>query len=261
MRIFLDFFSDIWRARLVFMQFVGQHVTLRYRRTALGFLWTLVNPLFTMIITSVVFGMMMRVPVKDFAVFLFAGIIPWTLFSNCVLQGGGSILENEALIKKIYIPKQLLVIAKCSSLLVEAVLSFTALFILAVAIGAKVSSALLFLPVAFLLVFVFSTGLSLLMSVSSVYFRDSAHVAGIGLQAGYYLTPIIYPVALVPERYRWIFDVNPMVCFVQLFRSPIYDGVLPSLQIICTAMLLAVGVFLSGVMTFKKFESELIFRL
>lgn len=255
------FFSEMWKFRLVLRQLVSQYVTLRYRRTALGFLWTLINPLFTMVITTIIFSMMMRMPIKSFAVFLFTGLIPFTLFSNCVTQGGGAILESEGLIKKIYIPKQLFVTSKCLSILIDAILSFAALFVLALAIGAKLSSALIFIPVAFVLVFVFSYGISLAMSVVSVYFRDVQHIVGILLQAGYYLTPILYPLTMVPEKFRSIFLWNPMYYFVELFRQPIYHGVFPSSDVIVISAILASLSFIIGAAVFRKYEHTLIFRL
>jgi ABC-type polysaccharide/polyol phosphate export permease len=255
------FFIDIWKSKLVFFQFVDQHITLRYRRTTLGFFWTLINPLFTMAITSIIFSMMMRIPVQNFAVFLFSGLIPWILFNNCLSQGGNVLIENEALIKKVYIPKQLLVLAKCTSLLIEAILSFVALFALAIVIGAKLTGALLFLPIAFALTFIFALGFALLMSITAVYFRDSPHIVGIALQAGYYVTPIIYPVTMVPENYRWVFTINPMFYFVQLFRLPIYENIIPSMQLVVIAFGLAFISLFLGIFTYKKFSTSLIFRL
>jgi len=255
------FFTELWEARFVVRQLVHQYVTLRYRRTVLGFFWTLISPLLTMAITSVIFSLMMRMSLQNFAIFLFTGLIPWTLFSSCVLQGGASIVENEALIKKIYTPRQTFVVSRCISLLVDALLSFGALFFLALFIGAKEGAALLFLPISFLLVFVFSLGIALIMSVVSVYYRDAPYVVGIALQAGYYLTPIIYPVSIVPEQYRWIFYWNPMYYFVQLFRQPIYEGVLPSPVSLIYAVLLALISICVGVKLFLKYDHKLIFRL
>lgn len=255
------FFSELWQTRLVVSQLVHQYVTLRYRRTVLGFVWTLINPLFTMAITTVIFSMMMRIPIKDFAVFLFTGLIPWTLFSSCIQQGGGAILENEGLIKKIYVPRQAFVTAKCTSLLIDALLSFCALFVLAAFIGAHVSFTLLFLPMAFLLAFIFSLGIALIMAVVSVYYRDAQYVVAILLQAGYYLTPIIYPISIIPEQYRWILYWNPMYYFVELFRQPIYGGVLPPANIVGLSVALAAITITVGVSIFRKFDHTLIFRL
>jgi ABC-type polysaccharide/polyol phosphate export permease len=255
------FFSELWQTRLVVSQLVHQYVTLRYRRTVLGFVWTLINPLFTMVITSVIFSMMMRIPVKSFSLFLFTGLIPWGLFSACTQQGGGAILENESLIKKIYVPKQTFVTAKCISLLVDALLSFCALFVLAAFIGIKITPALAFLPVAFALTFVFSLGVALVMAVVSVYYRDTQYVVGILLQAGYYLTPIIYPVSIIPEQYRWVFSWNPMYYFVELFRQPLYTGALPSSEVIGLSVALAATAITVGIGVFRKYDHTLIFRL
>jgi ABC-type polysaccharide/polyol phosphate export permease len=255
------FTSRLWEFRLVFANLVSQHVTLKYRRTALGFLWTLVNPLLTMIITSIIFSLMMRMSLQSFAVFLFAGLIPWTLFSGCLLQGGNAILENEALIKKIYIPRQIFVLARCTGLFIDAFLSFCCLFAIALVIGAPVTGALVVVPFAFLLVFVFALGLALCMSVISVYLRDTAQIVGIVLQAGYYLTPIIYPLRIVPEKYHSLFTLNPMYYFVEMFRKPIYEGVLPDAHTVTVAVLCAAASLLLGAQVFQKYDRDVIFRL
>lgn len=259
--MFIPFFKSLWEFRLVFSQLVRQYVSLRYRRTALGFLWTLVNPLLTMAVTSVVFSLMMRFPLQGFAVFLFSGLIPWTLFSTCMLQGGQTLIENEALIKKIYVPRQTLVMARCTSLLIDAMLSFASLFLIALVIGAHFTSALMVLPLAFLLTFVFACGMALITSVASVFLRDTQQILAIVMQAGYYLTPIIYPVSIVPERFRWLFQINPMHYFVELFRYPIYEGIFPPMQTLLVSMALAAASALVGLFVFTRYDREVIFRL
>lgn len=257
----LAFFARFWEFRLVFSHLVSQHVTLRYRRTALGFLWTLVNPLLTMAVTSVVFSLLMRMPLQGYAVFLFTGLIPWMLFSQCLLMGGASILENEGLIKKVYIPRQTFVFARCTGLLIDAFLSFCCLFLLAALLGARLTPALIILPLAFLLIFGFAVGLALMMSMLTVYFRDLQQIVNILLQAGYYITPILYPINMVPERYRWIFELNPMGYFVEIFRKPIYEGVLPSSSTLWIAAAYALVSLLLGVKLFQKFDRDVVFRL
>lgn len=259
--MFYSFFKNLLEFRLVFSQLVHQYVSLRYRRTALGFLWTLVNPLLTMAVTSVVFSMMMRFPLKGFAVFLFSGMIPWMLFSNCLLQGGQTLIENEALIKKIYVPRQTLILARCTSLLIDAMLSFASLFLIALVIGAHFTSALLVLPLAFLLTFLFACGMALISAVASVFLRDTQLILGIVMQAGYYLTPIIYPKSIVPERFQWLLQLNPMYHFVELFRYPIYEGMFPSFQPLAITTVLAVVSACAGLFVFTRYDKEVIFRL
>ena len=255
------FFSALWEFRLVFRHLLRQYVSLRYRRTVLGFLWTLINPLLTMAVTATVFSLMMKMPLKGFAVFLFSGLIPWALFSGCVMQGGMTLLENEALVKKIYVPRQTLVLARCSSLLVDAILSFACLFIIALVLGAQFSPALLVLPIAFLLVFVFSCGIALIMALLSVFLRDTQQIVSILLQAGYFLTPIIDPLDIVPARFHPLMLANPMYYFVELFRLPIHDGVVPSMQTFGIAGACALVSAVLGILVFSKYDKEVVFRL
>jgi ABC-type polysaccharide/polyol phosphate export permease len=255
------FFKSLWEFRLVFGHLLRQYVSLRYRRTVLGFLWTLINPLLTMAVTATVFAMMMRIPLKEFAVFLFSGLIPWTLFSGCIMQGGQTLLENEALVKKIYVPRQTLVLARCSSLLVDAMLSFACLFVIAVVLGAHLSPALLVLPLAFALIFVFSCGIAIIMSLTSVFLRDMQQIVSILLQAGYFLTPIIYPLSIIPEQYHSIAKLNPMFHFVELFRRPIYDGVVPSMETFAITGAWALASAALGILVFSRYDKEVVFRL
>lgn len=257
----VPFFKRLWEFRRVFAHLVKQYVGLRYHRTVLGYVWTLVNPLLTMAVTSLVFSLMMRIPLQRFAVFLFSGLIPWTLFSACLLQGGQALIENEALIKKIYVPRQTLVIARCASLLIDSVLSFASLFVIALALGAHITSALAVLPLAFLLTFVFACGMALITSVASVFLRDTQQILTIIMQAGYYLTPIIYPLSIVPERYHWLILLNPMYYFVELFRNPIYEGTLPTAQTLLVTTTLAIASALVGIFVFTRYDRVVIFRL
>lgn len=255
------FLAELLPFRFVLWQLVVQHLTLKYRRTALGFVWTLVNPLLNMAVTAVVFSMIMKFPLKGFALFLFAGMIPWLFVNSCVTQAGMAVIQNEGLIKKVYIPRHLFPVSVTTALLIETLLSAAALFLLAIPLGAKFAPALLFLPVAFALLYVFCLGLSLLFSVLFVYFRDMQQITGVLMQAIYYLTPIIYPISVVPPRYTWMLRYNPLTYFIDLFRDPIYGGVLPHATTILTATGIALAVFATGWRIFSTRANDLVFRL
>lgn len=214
-----------------------------------------------MVVTSIVFSMIMRWPIKSFAVFLFSGLVPWILFSNCLAQGTQALLNNEGLIKKVYVPKQIFVVSVTVGLLIDAFFSTIALFLMVLAIGAPLTWSLVVLPINFLLLFFFSLGLALALSVATVYFRDLPNIVGVLLQAGYYLTPILYPLSMVPERFRWMFDLNPMTAFVEIFRSPIYEGVFPAMNTYLTVAALALVSFLFGMFIFRRFDRHIVFRL
>ena len=231
-----SFINEIIEYRQVLRQLIHQQITMRYRRTFFGFLWTLLNPLLNMAIIAVVFSLVMKFQVNEYAIFLFAAMIPWSVFSNSLNQGGGALLANESLFKKIYLPKQLFVISVVISTLVDSLLSTACLFIIALILGAKISAALLFLPVAFLLLVMFSLGVTFILSIVTVYYRDVQYLIGVVLQALYFATPIIYPITAIPEKFHAIFTWNPLVYYIDLFRSPIYFGTLPDAHslIICS---------------------------
>lgn len=256
-----SFINEIIEYRQVLRQLIHQQITMRYRRTFFGFLWTLLNPLLNMAIIAVVFSLVMKFQVNEYAIFLFAAMIPWSVFSNSLNQGGGSLLANESLFKKIYLPKQLFVISVVISTLVDSLLSTACLFIIALILGAKISAALLFLPVAFLLLVMFSLGVTFILSIVTVYYRDVQYLIGVVLQALYFATPIIYPITAIPEKFHAIFTWNPLVYYIDLFRSPIYFGTLPDAHSLIICSVCSLLSIVCGVIYFRRNDAKVIFRL
>lgn len=259
--MFKWFFGGLYDYRLVLLQLVKQQITLRYRRTIFGFLWTLLNPLLNMAVIATVFSLVMKFQIDQYAIFLFAAMIPWSLFSGAMNQAAGVLIMNESLFKKIYLPKQIFVASALISLLFDSLLSTVCLFLIALAIGAKLTLPLLGLPLAFFLLAVFSFGLSLIVSIGAVFFRDLPYLIGVLMQAMYFMTPIIYPITAVPEQYHWAFIWNPMFYFVKYFRDPLYDGIWPSSDLILTCALLAAGSLIIGLIVFRVNDKKIIFRL
>ncbi|HCR0803173.1 ABC transporter permease [Enterobacter roggenkampii] len=256
-----SFINEIIEYRQVLRQLIHQQITMRYRRTFFGFLWTLLNPLLNMAIIAVVFSLVMKFQVNEYAIFLFAAMIPWSVFSNSLNQGGGALLANESLFKKIYLPKQLFVISVVISTLVDSLLSTACLFIIALILGAKISAALLFLPVAFLLLVMFSLGVTFILSIVTVYYRDVQYLIGVVLQALYFATPIIYPITAIPEKFHAIFTWNPLVYYIDLFRSPIYFGTLPDAHSLIICSVCSLLSIVCGVIYFRRNDAKVIFRL
>lgn len=252
---------ELHESRNILHQFVRQQLILRYRRTALGFLWTLLNPLLMMTVSSFVFANLFRMELSSYVVFVFAGLIPWNCFNSIIVQSGSSFINNEAMLKKIYIPRMVFPLSSSLGLLVDSVLSLLALSVLALAVGAKFSAALLFLPIAYFFLFMFAFGLALITSVLIVFYRDLQHVITVGLQACFYLTPIMYKSDALVGRTAWLMSVNPIVPFITLFRDPICSGALPPVATVCTAAALAGFSLCAGLMFFFRNESKIVFRL
>lgn len=253
--------AEVVKFRYLLSQLVRQHVTARYRRTILGFLWTLVNPLLTMAITATVFSLVLGLDIREFSVFLFAGNVPWTLIYGCATRASGAIVANEGLIKKIYVPQQIFPISASLGMLIDTIFSMGSLLVIALLVGAKASLALLFLPISLLILYGFCVGLTLTFSVLFVYFRDMEHITTVILQGVYYLTPILYPLTRIPEKYVWIFYLNPLVYFIELFRNPICYQALPSVQALAVCGVSTVLMLLVANWTFLRCQRDLIFRL
>lgn len=257
----LKFFLDVIKYNQVLKQLIHQQITMRYRRTIFGFFWTLLNPLLNMAIISAVFSLVMRFQIHEYAIFLFSAMIPWAIFSTSLSQSATALITNEQLFKKIFLPKQLFVLSAVISTIIDSILSTACLFVIALIIGAKLTTALLFLPLAFVLLGLFTLGLSLFLSIVTVYYRDIQYLVGVVLQALYFATPIIYPIDSIPEQYHSIFTWNPMYYFVKLFRDPIYSGVFPDRGTLLICGLSSVIVLILGVLFFNKNDKKVIFRL
>lgn len=256
-----SFLGELYGSRNVLSQLVAQQLILRYRRTALGYLWTLINPLLMMSVMAVVFATLFKVDLKTFAIFLFSAMIPWNFFSSVVTQSGTSFINNEGLIKKIYLPKAIFPLSIALALLIDSALSFFALFAIIVVIGGSLSWAVLFIPVAYILLFFFALGIGLITSVATVFFRDLQHVILIAMQGLFFLTPILYKRDAIAGKVSWLVDFNPVVPFIELFRAPLYLASLPSSSVIFQAMLLSLSAMAVGLFVFLRQEKKIVFRL
>lgn len=253
--------ADLYASRHILFRLVAQQLILRYRRTALGFLWTLINPLMMMSVMALVFSQLFKVDLKTFAIALFAGMIPWNFFSSVVGQSTTAYINNEGLIKKIYIPKIIFPLSIACGLLIDAALSFLALFIIILIFGGTTSWALLFLPVSFLLLFIFSFGAALITSIATVFFRDLQHIVLIFLQGLFFLTPVLYKSNSLSGKVAWLVDANPVTPFIALFKVPLAESALPTGGIILKATIIMLVTISIGLFFYVRQEKKIVFRL
>lgn len=257
----VTFFSELCSSRAVLRQLVIQQLILRYRRTMLGYLWTLINPLLMMTIMAVVFSTLFKADLRTFALSLFAAMIPWNFFNAVVTQSGAAFINNEGLIKKIYLPKILFPLSIASAALIDSALSFVALFFIILVLGGSFSWALLFLPISFTLLFLFAFGLGMIMSIATVFFRDLQHVILIVMQGLFFLTPIIYKPDSLTGKVAWLVNLNPVTPFIALFRLPLLDASLPSVAILLQASVISLASITLGLFVFLRQEKNIVFRL
>lgn len=257
----LKYINEIKQHRNVLDQLVRQQITLRYRRTFFGYLWTLFNPLLMMSVTAVVFSAVFKMDLKTYAVFLFSGVIAFNLFGTIVTQCGQSLVGNEQLIKKIYIPKLFFPLAVSITLLIDSLLMFASLFFIILMIGGNISVSLVGLFPAYIFLYLFALGIGLITSVVSVYFRDLLHIITILMQALVFLSPVYYKPDNLGGKVKWLIEINPLTQFIELFRSPIYSATFPAIEFYFQAAIYATLSLSAGIWFFNKHEQRVTFRM
>lgn len=260
--------ADLGSSRDLLTNLTLREIRGKYKRTALGHAWSLLNPIAQMATYSVVFSFLLRAQpdrgdpsnLDVFALWLSAGLLPWLFFNNVVTSGMGTLVGNANLVQKVYFPRETLVIANMLSWL----FTFTIeMFVLVVAVLIFGGSPLVCLPatIFFMLVLAaFSLGVSFVLAIGNVYFRDTQHFVSIAMQVWFYATPIVYPVSLVSDKHHDMlvyYRLNPLERFSEVFRNTLYDGRWPSLSNTLFLVVLSAVVLVLGYVVFKKHESRL----
>lgn len=235
---------------------VHRDLTVRYKRSALGFLWTMLNPLLLMLIFVVVFSSLFRFDIRNYETYFLSAFLPWSFFAQTTTGAMASLAWNGALMKRVRVPKTIFAVTSTISGLINLALSLLPLFVIMLISGAPIRPAVLFLPVSFILLGVMTLGVALALSALSVFFTDVREMYGVAVQALMYLTPIMYPIAIVPPKYRPFTDANPMLYLVELFRAPIWSGRLPSTDALLISAAVAIGALVVGWLTFRRFAND-----
>jgi ABC-type polysaccharide/polyol phosphate export permease len=243
----------------VVQNMVVQELRVRYQRSILGFFWTLLNPLLMMVILSWVFSYLVK-DVANYPLFLFSGMVPWSFLSIGLNECAVCIINNEGLIRKIYLPKLVFPLARVLIGLVTFVLSFGALFVLMWPLGARPTFAMLFLPVAVALLAIFVLGLGLIVATANTFYRDCGHLIAVFLQAWYFATPILFPIETFKNA-QWRLRLNPAFYFIELFHEVLYAGRWPRLGLVAAAAVIAAASLGIGYAIFKSQENKMVFRL
>jgi len=213
----------------------------RYRKSVLGILWSLLNPLLTMLVMTLVFSYLFARNIENFPVYLLSGQIIFGFFNESTTQAMGSIISNEGLIKKVYIPKYIFPAARVISSLVNLVFTFLAFLLVFIITGAQFHWTMLMVPIPIIYTFVFSLGVAMLLSSMTVFFRDLLYLYGIFITLLMYLTPLFYPIEIIPERFRPFMGLNPMYQLIDYFRALTLHGTVPDLwsNMVCIGFALA----------------------
>jgi ABC-2 type transport system permease protein len=266
--------SDLLMQRDLLLNLTLRELRGKYKRSVLGWAWSLLNPLASMLIYTMVFAVILRIEVNPgdpsgldvFALFLLCGLLPWNFVANSVSGGTEALVSNANLIRKVYFPREILVAATVGSFFITLLIELGVLCAALLLAGNMILPWLLLAMLLLIPLAAFAMGIGLALSVANVYFRDMRHLVGIALQVWFYLTPIVYPITLVPEHShlagmsvptRALIDLNPMTRFTDAFRALLYDLHLPSAGTVAYLLVWSFGTLAAGWWVFKRYEGRL----
>lgn len=244
--------------RNLLKELVIRDIKLRYKRSFLGILWTVLNPILMMLVMTIVFSGLFKVQIENFPIYLFIGNIAYTFNSDATTNALNSITGNSSLIKKIYIPKYLFPVSKVFSALVNLFFSIIALIIIMLITRTPFYATMLLAPLLIFYLLMFSMGLGLLLSVLMVFFRDIAHLYSVFTLAWMYLTPIFYPVSLLQEKASIVPIINPMCHYIDYLRQLILYNTVPSLEENMICFLIGFCFLVVGLFVFYKKQDKFI---
>ena len=253
--------KDLFLNRDLIWHLVQRDLRVRYRRSALGLLWTMLQPLLMMLILHVVFSHAFRVELYSYPVYALAGILFWNFFSQSIVASMNSLRGNAAILQKLPVPKAVFPVATVVSGVVNLMLAMVPLLAILLLTGHPLSWALLFLPVSILLAGLFTLGAGLLLSPLAVFFSDVVELVTVLLTLCMYLTPIFYPMSIVPEQFRWLVRFNPIRSILEVFRDPIYFGKIPPPQHLAVCMAVALVALAIGALAFRRSSDRIPFYI
>lgn len=242
-------------------QLVSRDFKVRYKRSMLGMMWSILNPVLMMLVQYMVFSRLFKGGIENIALYILSGSVIFNFFTEAVNQALGSIVYSASLITKVYVPKYIYPISKVLSSTVNLFISMLPLLVVMILTGEEFTKALLALPFLIICVLVFCMGIGMLLATSMVFFRDTQFLWGIFSLLWMYMTPLFYPESIMEQSLHWIFDINPMYYYVNFIRDITLHGVSPDPREYLICILFAMGSFCVGGYIFKKNQNKFILNI
>ena len=251
---------EVWQARELLFFLVWRDVKVRYKQTALGIAWAVVQPLVTMVVFTVLFSKLGEMPSDGlpYPLFSFAGLVPWMYFTASVSAGSTSLASSRYLIARVYFPRVLVPLAAVLMPAVDMLVAFAMLLMLMAWYGVVPTAAIVLLPLLFIFVIVLAFSIALWTSALTVHYRDMRYLIPFATQLLLFLTPVPYPASMLPEKWRLLASLNPMVTVVEGFRAVLLGGPAPGAMMVSTAVVVVLLLFVSGISYFRSVESSIV---
>jgi homopolymeric O-antigen transport system permease protein len=242
--------AELWRYRELLYFLTWRDIKVKYKQTALGATWAIIQPLFAMLLFTLIFGRLAQIPSDGvpYTLFAYAGLVPWTFFSNAVTNSGNSLVGSSTLITKIYFPRVVIPAAAVAAGLMDLAIAFLLLVPMLLYYGIAFGWRLLLLPLFVLLTTLLAVGVGMVMSALNVKYRDVRYALPFLIQLWLFASPVIYPSSLVPEKWKWLLALNPMSGIIEGFRASLFgqdfDWMLISIAVGLTLILLFVSMLI-----------------
>jgi ABC-type polysaccharide/polyol phosphate export permease len=246
-----------WERRHLLWHMTVRHLRGQYKQSVLGYAWAFVNPLSQMVIMSFVFATIMRFNSDSdvpFPLFLFVGLLPWIFFSTALSSGTDSVVGAVSLVTKVYFPREILPTAAVFTKIVDLGFGLLILVGLMLFYGHPPTETVVWVPVLFVIQLIFTLGLTYPLAALNLFFHDVRFLVNVALTLWFYLTPVIYPLSIVPEEYQWIYNLNPMALFIDAYRRVLLYDEIPSIEKTLLGLAISLGTFLVGYYLFKRME-------
>jgi len=251
-------FRELWEYRELLFFFVWRDIKVRYKQTVLGALWAIIQPFFTMVVFSLFFGRLAKIPSDNlpYPIFSYSALVPWTFFANALTQASNSLVVSANMIKKIYFPRLTLPIATVLAGIVDFVLAFIVLLGMMLYYHLVPTVNIIWVPLFLLLALITSLGMSLWLSAMNVQFRDVHYTIPFLTQAWLFVTPIAYPSSMLPEPWRTLYGINPMAGVVEGFRWALLGTDTPPGPMLILSSVVALTIFITGAFYFQRMEQS-----
>ncbi len=238
--------GNLWRYRGLVHELVIRDIKVRYKRSVLGLVWTMLAPLLNMIALTLVFSALLKTTISNYPAYFMAGQIFWSFFAQTTGSAASQTQASNDLAKRMFVPRSVFIASALGGGLVNLVLSLVPLVLILAVTGFPFHPTWAFLPVSIFILALFTAGIALLLFTLTSRFADVREMYAVIVQTWFFLTPIVYEPSIVPFRYRVWLSLNPMYHLIQVFRKPIYDGVLPSLELVVVSLAFSVVVLVTG---------------
>jgi ABC-type polysaccharide/polyol phosphate export permease len=253
-----NLFIGLYEHKYLIQELVTTTVKKRYRRSVLGVVWSVLNPLLTMLVTALIFSGVFRADIENYLLYVLSGQIIYNFFVESTSVGMQSVIANSSLIKQVRVPKYIFPLASVSASCVNLLFSLPALILILLATGAKLHFAILSFVVPLFILLLFCIGCSFFLATVAIFFRDILSLYGIVTRLLFYVTPIFYPATMLSEKRAAFVKFNPMFYFVNACRAPLYQGVLPTLHQLVPCLVLAFVAIVLGSFVFIKNQNKFI---